>query len=166
MKRTICTILTLALLLCLCPAVSFASGEALSLTWNQGTYYDGKAVGSIADMTTFSFHPVKTVTGGEGGAVLTNSEELYQKLLLARAHGITRDADLLVNESHGPWYYEQIDLGYNYRITDIQCALGISQMKKLDSFEKTNDILFEFCFKALNFNNSERDGFIHYEIFC
>lgn len=99
-----------------------------------GTKYNGKMIGSIADMTTFSFHPVKTVTGGEGGAVLTNSEELYQKLLLARAHGITRDADLLVNESHGPWYYEQIDLGYNYRITDIQCALIISQLDKLQAF--------------------------------
>lgn len=99
-----------------------------------GTKYNGKMIGSIADMTTFSFHPVKTVTGGEGGAVLTNSEELYQKLLLVRAHGITRDADLLVNESHGPWYYEQIDLGYNYRITDIQCALIISQLDKLQAF--------------------------------
>jgi UDP-4-amino-4,6-dideoxy-N-acetyl-beta-L-altrosamine transaminase len=99
-----------------------------------GTKYNGKPVGSIADMTTFSFHPVKTVTGGEGGAVLTNSDELYQKLLLYRAHGITREPDLMVHEPHGSWYYEQVDLGYNYRITDIQCALISSQLDKLDIF--------------------------------
>lgn len=101
-----------------------------------GTRYDGKFVGSIADMTTFSFHPVKTVTGGEGGAVLTNDEELYRKLVLYRSHGITREADLLENPSHGGWYYEQIDLGYNYRMTDIQCALVISQLDKLEMFKK------------------------------
>lgn len=99
-----------------------------------GTKYNGKPVGSIADMTTFSFHPVKTVTGGEGGAVLTNSEELYEKLLLYRSHGITRESKLLERESDGPWYYEQIDLGYNYRITDIQCALILSQIDKLEQF--------------------------------
>ena len=99
-----------------------------------GTKYKGKPVGSIADMTTFSFHPVKTVTGGEGGAVLTNREDLYEKLLLYRSHGITKDEAFYVNESHGPWYHEQIDLGYNYRITDIQCALILSQMDKLAQF--------------------------------
>ena len=99
-----------------------------------GTRYNGKGVGSVADMTTFSFHPVKTVTGGEGGAVLTNSEEYYQKLLLARAHGITREASLMEHEIDGPWYYEQVDLGYNYRITDIQAGLIISQLDKLPMF--------------------------------
>lgn len=99
-----------------------------------GTKYKGRPVGSIADMTTFSFHPVKTVTGGEGGAVLTDSPEYYQKLLLARSHGITREAGLLERPSHGPWYYEQIDLGYNYRLTDIQCALILSQIDKLERF--------------------------------
>ena len=99
-----------------------------------GTKYNGKGVGSIADMTTFSFHPVKTITGGEGGAVLTNSEEYYQKLLLARAHGITRDASLMEHEIDGPWYYEQVDLGYNYRMTDIQAGLIISQLDKLPMF--------------------------------
>ena len=99
-----------------------------------GTKYNGRPVGSIADMTTFSFHPVKTVTGGEGGAVLTNREDLYEKLLLYRSHGITRESKLLERESHGPWYYEQIDLGYNYRITDIQCALILSQIDKLEQF--------------------------------
>lgn len=99
-----------------------------------GTRYNGKGVGSIADMTTFSFHPVKTVTGGEGGAVLTNSEEYYRKLVLARAHGITRDASLMEYKVDGAWYYEQVDLGYNYRITDIQAGLIISQLDKLPMF--------------------------------
>lgn len=101
-----------------------------------GTKYNGKPVGSIADLTTFSFHPVKTVTGGEGGAVLTNSEELYERLLLYRSHGITKNPALFERESDGPWYHEQIDLGYNYRITDIQCALILSQLDKLEIFSK------------------------------
>lgn len=101
-----------------------------------GTTYKGKPNGSIADMTTFSFHPVKTVTGGEGGAVLTNSEELYQKLLLYRSHGITRDETLMEHEPDGPWYYEQIALGYNYRMTDMQAALIISQLDKLSMFRE------------------------------
>lgn len=100
-----------------------------------GTLYDGKAVGSIADMTTFSFHPVKTVTGGEGGAVLTNSKEYYERLLLFRSHGITRDGNLMENEPDGPWYYEQVDLGMNYRLTDIQAALIISQLNKMELFK-------------------------------
>lgn len=99
-----------------------------------GTKYNGRANGSIADMTTLSFHPVKTVTGGEGGAVLTNSEEYYKKLLLYRAHGITRDAQLMEHEPEGTWYYEQVDLGYNYRMTDMQAALIISQLDKLPAF--------------------------------
>lgn len=99
-----------------------------------GTAYAGQMVGSIADMTTFSFHPVKTVTGGEGGAVLTNNEEYYKKLVLYRAHGITRDSSLLQKEWEGPWYYEQIALGMNYRMTDMQAALVISQLNKLERF--------------------------------
>lgn len=99
-----------------------------------GTKYNGDWVGSIADMTTFSFHPVKTVTGGEGGAVLTNDEELYKKLMLFRTHGITRNPNEMTGESDGPWYYEQIDLGYNYRMTDFQAALIMSQLNKLDRF--------------------------------
>lgn len=99
-----------------------------------GTRYQGRGVGSIADMTTFSFHPVKTVTGGEGGAVLTNDEAYYQKLLLLRAHGITREPEQMVREAEGGWYYEQIGLGMNYRLTDIQAALVVSQLDKLESF--------------------------------
>ena len=110
-----------------------------------GTKYNGQPVGSIADMTTFSFHPVKTVTGGEGGAVLTNSEDLYRKLLLYRSHGITKDECFYVNESHGSWYHEQIDLGYNYRITDIQCALILSQLDKFEMFAKRrNEIVKKY----------------------
>lgn len=95
--------------------------------------YKGKKIGSISDMTTFSFHPVKPVTTGEGGMVTTNDKELYEKLKLYHTHGITREEEFL-QRNDGAWYYEQLELGYNYRITDIQCALGISQLKKLDGF--------------------------------
>ena len=101
-----------------------------------GTTYQGQAVGSIADMTTFSFHPVKTITGGEGGAVMTNDPVLYQKLQLFRTHGITRDPELMKNQAKEPWYYEQIALGYNYRMTDFQAALILSQLEKLPEFSK------------------------------
>ena len=101
-----------------------------------GTRYNGKFNGSIADMTTLSFHPVKTVTCGEGGAVLTNSETFYKKLLLYRSHGITRDEAQMEHEPDGSWYYEQIALGYNYRMTDMQAALFISQLDKLPAFSK------------------------------
>lgn len=100
-----------------------------------GTTYNGKQIGSLADITTFSFHPVKTVTGGEGGACLTNSNEYYHKLILAHAHGITHDENYMKGAPHeGPWYYEEIALGYNYRITDIQAALIGSQINKIDKF--------------------------------
>ena len=110
-----------------------------------GTKYKGRANGSIADMTTFSFHPVKTVTGGEGGAVLTNDETLYKKLLLYRSHGITRDESLMEHEPDGAWYYEQVALGYNYRMTDIQAALIISQLDKLPMFsERRKEIVARY----------------------
>lgn len=99
-----------------------------------GTKYNGVPVGSLADMTEFSFHPVKTCTAGEGGAITTNNDELYKKLLLFRTHGITRNASWMNGESEGGWYYQQIDLGYNYRMTDIQAALLSSQLDKLDLF--------------------------------
>ncbi len=100
-----------------------------------GTKYNGKYVGNIADMTCFSFHPVKTVTAGEGGAILTNDDDLYTKLVLAHAHGITHDEALMEDAPHeGIWYYEEISLGYNYRMTDFQAALLISQMKRIDEF--------------------------------
>lgn len=100
-----------------------------------GTTYNGVPVGNLADMTTFSFHPVKTVTGGEGGAVMTNDKDLYDKLVLYRSHGITRNEDMMENECEGGWYYEMIDLGYNYRMTDFQAALIESQLQKLEQFK-------------------------------
>lgn len=90
--------------------------------------------GGIADMTTFSFHPVKHITTAEGGVICTNDYELYKKLDLFRTHGITRNYDLLKDNSQGKWYYEQQLLGFNYRMSDLQAALGISQMNKLDNF--------------------------------
>jgi UDP-4-amino-4,6-dideoxy-N-acetyl-beta-L-altrosamine transaminase len=112
-------------------------------------YEDGSRVGSckFSDMTIFSFHPVKTITTGEGGAITTNSVELYQKLLLLRSHGITRDPKLL-KENHGPWYYEMQGLGYNYRMTDFQAALGINQLKKLDSFKERRRLIVNEYNKA------------------
>jgi len=84
-------------------------------------------------MSVFSFHPVKHITTGEGGIITTNSKELYESLLLLRSHGITRNPEMM-SRYDGPWYYEMITLGYNYRITDFQCALGLSQLKKIDEF--------------------------------
>lgn len=99
------------------------------------TKYKGQQVGSLADLTCFSFHPVKTITGGEGGAVTTNDEALYRKLVLAHTHGITHDEALMQDAPHeGPWCYEQISLGYNYRMTDFQAALLVSQLHKVEHF--------------------------------
>lgn len=101
-----------------------------------GADYKDTKVGccKYSDMTVFSFHPVKIVTTGEGGMVLTNNKDLYDKLVLYRSHGITRTPELMTKESDGPWYYQQIDLGFNYRMTDMQAALGYSQMHKVDEF--------------------------------
>lgn len=98
-----------------------------------GAEYKGRKIGTLADMTTFSFHPVKPITTGEGGMIVTDDRRLYEKLVLFRNHGITREESLLSHQV-GSWYYEQKMLGYNYRITDIQCALGISQLSKLKQF--------------------------------
>lgn len=100
-----------------------------------GGRYRDRPIGDCrySDMTVFSFHPVKIITTAEGGAVTTNSAALAEKLALFRSHGVTRDESLMTLPSHGPWYYEQIELGYNYRMTDVQAALGTSQMKRLDA---------------------------------
>ena len=102
-----------------------------------GSYRDQK-IGSCkySDMTVFSFHPVKIITTGEGGMVMTNNNIFYEKLKLLVTHGITRNPNMMAEESHGPWYYQQLDLGYNYRLTDIQCALGLNQLKRIDEFIK------------------------------
>lgn len=101
-----------------------------------GGRYQEQPIGNCeySDITVFSFHPVKIVTTAEGGAVLTNSKELADKMALLRSHGITRDPELMRGESHGGWYYQQIDLGFNYRMTELQAALGVSQMKRLNEF--------------------------------
>lgn len=96
-----------------------------------GASYKGKKVGSQADMTMFSFHPVKPITTGEGGMITTNSEEYYEKLKLFRSHGISKTP---YSSEQGDWYYEMTDLGFNYRMTDIQAALGVSQLNKIDKF--------------------------------
>lgn len=101
-----------------------------------GGRYQDQPIGNCehSDITVFSFHPVKIVTTAEGGAALTNSKELADKMALLRSHGITRDPELMRGESHGSWYYQQIDLGFNYRMTELQAALGVSQMKRLNEF--------------------------------
>lgn len=98
-----------------------------------GAKYKGRKIGTGSDFVTLSFHPVKTITTGEGGMVLTDDGQMYQKLLLFRSHCITRERPILTEDA-GPWFYQQLGLGYNYRMTDMQCALGISQMKKLGRF--------------------------------
>ena len=101
-----------------------------------GGSYKDEAIGSCrySDITVLSFHPVKIITTGEGGMAVTNDESIAQRMKLLRSHGITRDEETMTHEPDGPWYYQQIDLGFNYRMTDLQAALGLSQMKRLDEF--------------------------------
>lgn len=101
-----------------------------------GGKYQGEFIGNgrYSDITVFSFHPVKIITTAEGGMALTNDVELANKMALLRSHGITRDPQLMTHEADGPWYYQQIDLGFNYRMTELQAALGISQMDRLDQY--------------------------------
>ncbi len=103
-----------------------------------GGIYGGHKVGScqFSDMTVFSFHPVKHITTGEGGMITTNNHELYHKLLRLRSHGITKDPTVLESSDEGPWHQEMHELGFNYRLTDIQSALGLNQLKKIDPFVK------------------------------
>ncbi len=114
-----------------------------------GAQYKNKSIGSIGDMTMFSFHPVKHITTGEGGMITTNNPLYYEKLLQFRTHGITRDQRRLT-ENHGPWYYEMQFLGFNYRLTDIQASLGSSQLKKIGSFIEKRKQLAEFYTKELS----------------
>ena len=107
-----------------------------------GTKYKGVPVGGLADMTMFSFHPVKIITTGEGGIITTNNSDYYRKLLKFRTHCVTREESQLERQSAGGWYYEQQDLGFNYRLTDFQAALGISQLEKLPWFTKRRKEIF------------------------
>jgi dTDP-4-amino-4,6-dideoxygalactose transaminase len=108
-----------------------------------GGRYKNKFIGccEFSDLAVFSFHPVKIITTGEGGMILTNQEILYEKLMRLRTHGITRNPELMTEESHGSWYYQQLELGFNYRMTDIQAALGLSQMNRLDEFVESRKFL-------------------------
>lgn len=101
-----------------------------------GGKYQGEYIGNnrYSDITVFSFHPVKIITTAEGGMALTNDDALAEKMNLYRSHGVTRDQNLMTHEPDGPWYYQQVALGYNYRMTELQAALGISQMQRLDTF--------------------------------
>ena len=125
-----------------------------------GAQYENRKIGEClySDLTVFSFHPVKIITTGEGGAITTNSVELNNKLLNLRSHGITRDSEQYQFKNPGDWYYEQIELGFNYRLTEIQAALGLSQMNRLDSFIlKRNEIakryITDLSFLSIDFQN-------------
>jgi len=108
-----------------------------------GGAYLNKPIGACtySDITVFSFHPVKIITTAEGGAALTNNEQLAIKMNLFRSHGVTRDPELMIGEPDGAWYYQQIELGYNYRMTELQAALGVSQIKRLNEFVATRHVL-------------------------
>lgn len=110
-----------------------------------GGKYQNESIGNCrhSDITVFSFHPVKIITTGEGGAALTNDAELAMRIELLRSHGITRDAAQMTHEPDGPWYYQQVDLGYNYRMTDLQAALGVSQLNRLDQYVMSRHALAE-----------------------
>lgn len=112
-----------------------------------GGRYRNEPIGNCrySDITVFSFHPVKIITTAEGGMALTNDPTLAEKMILLRSHGITRDAARMTDEPDGPWYYQQIDLGFNYRMTDLQAALGVSQMERLDFYvQRRNAIAIRY----------------------
>jgi len=117
-----------------------------------GGKYLNKPIGNchFSDITVFSFHPVKIITTAEGGLAMTNSDELASKMELFRSHGITRNPELMTSESEGGWYYQQIALGFNYRMTELQAALGISQLQRLDGFVAKRHLLQERYSELLN----------------
>ena len=137
-----------------------------------GAKYKGKPVGSCAysDITVFSFHPVKIITSAEGGMAVTNCAELDKKMKRLRSHGITSNPDEMTEPSHGPWYYQQLELGFNYRMTDMQAALGLSQLKQLDNFVSVrNDIAttynHAFANSTLVHLNQSNDCYSSYHLY-
>lgn len=110
-----------------------------------GGKYRGEPIGNgrFSDITVFSFHPVKIITTGEGGLAVTNDDELAERMALLRSHGVTRDPERMTQEPDGPWYYQQVDLGFNYRMTEMQAALGLSQLGRLDGYVARRNELAE-----------------------
>jgi dTDP-4-amino-4,6-dideoxygalactose transaminase len=116
-----------------------------------GGSYDGQPVGSCkySDVAVFSFHPVKIITSGEGGIAVTNSQKIMLSMASFRSHGITRDPDLMTIEPDGAWFYQQLELGFNYRMTDIHAALGLSQLSRLDTFVEQRHSIANIYFDKL-----------------
>lgn len=138
-----------------------------------GAKYKHSKIGNCkySDMAVFSFHPVKHITTGEGGMITTNSKELCEKLKLLRNHGITKNAEEFINKNEGSWYYEIQQLGFNYRITDFQCALGISQLNKIDKFiKRRREIAERYDEEFINDGNitvieEKKDQFSSYHLY-
>ena len=135
-----------------------------------GGKYKGEYIGNcrFSEITVFSFHPVKIITTAEGGMVLTNCKALAEKMDLLRSHGITRDQGKMTNQSDGPWYYQQIDLGFNYRMTELQAALGLSQLERLDEYvyqrhelAKTYDSLLQYLPVTTPFQHPDSYSGLH-----
>lgn len=117
-----------------------------------GGQYRGEPIGNgrYSDITVFSFHPVKIITTGEGGMAVTNDEEIAEHMSLLRSHGVTRDPKRMTREPDGPWYYEQVDLGFNYRMTEMQAALGLSQLERLDAYVQQRNELADIYDERLS----------------
>ena len=138
-----------------------------------GAKYKGAFIGSgqYADICVFSFHPVKIITTMEGGMALTNNSEWAEKMRMLRSHGITNNPEVMTEESHGPWYYQQISLGFNYRMTDVEAALGLSQLGKLEVFlEKRNALAAHYDRLFSEYENitplkQNTDGYSSYHLY-
>ena len=134
----------------LCARGGFGCVQLVDLINWSSILRNPKWIIGFSDITVFSFHPVKIITSGEGGMCTTNSQEIANLLCRFRSHGITRHENEMTKKSDGPWYYQQVELGYNYRMTDIQAALGLSQMKRIDDFVKARHAIFERYNELLN----------------
>ena len=137
-----------------------------------GGKFDGMPVGNCkySDIAVFSFHPVKIITSGEGGMAVTNSQEIMLRMASFRSHGITRDPELMTIEPDGAWFYQQLELGFNYRMTDIQAALGLSQLERLDMFVEKRHSIANTYFEKLESDNiilpfQHRDSYSSFHLF-